>query len=235
MSEEDENNFYRLVAFVVDVAPEVFREYFKRKVLHGDTFESYLNKHKHILYHLVFLRDCCECPSEGSPCKDKALSNEQMKLLYDFINYNPCKNSEQIKALKLNMKKYFCICKYSARKNISVKDVLDTTIACCIVKNCEPKNNSRDNWMTQIKHTRNKIVHKTDTKSISSVEFEAHWATLKGSVMGLASLLDKEYETHVCNQVDNLKSRQTLNTDKIKEVKLLHEWWRDKIFEIEVR
>jgi hypothetical protein len=57
MSEEDENNFYRLVAFVVDVAPEVIREYFKRKVLHGDTFESYLNKHKHILYHLVFLRD----------------------------------------------------------------------------------------------------------------------------------------------------------------------------------
>jgi hypothetical protein len=41
MSEEDENNFYRLVAFVVDVAPEVIREYFKRKVLHGDTFESY--------------------------------------------------------------------------------------------------------------------------------------------------------------------------------------------------
>lgn len=234
MSEEDENNFYRLVAFVVDVAPEVIREYFKRKVLHGDTFESYLNKHKHILYHLVFLRDCCECPSKEIPCKDKALSNEQMKLLYDFIGCNPCKNSEQIKASKLSIK-YSCICKYSARKNISVKDVLDTTIACCIVKNCELKNNSRDNWMTQIKNTRNKIVHKTDTRSISSDKFEAHWATLKGSVMGLASLLDKEYETHVCNQVDNLKSRQILNTDNNKEVQLLYEWLRDKIFEFEVK
>lgn len=232
MSEEDENNFYRLVAFVVDVAPEVIREYFKKKVLNGDTFESYLNKHKHILYHLVFPSYCCECPSKGKPSNDKVLSNEQMKLLYDFISTNDCQNSKEKKKWKLNIR-YFCICKYSARKNISVKDVLDTTLACCIMKNCETKNNSRDNWMWQIKNTRNKIVHKTDTKSISSVEFEAHWATLKGSVMGLASLLDKEYETDVCNQVEHLKSRQIINTDKIKEVQLLHEWWRDKLFEIE--
>jgi hypothetical protein len=74
-----------------------------------------------------------------------------------------------------------------------------------------------------------------DTRSISSVKFEAHWATLKGSVMGLASLLDKEYETHVCNQVDNLKSRQILNTYNNKEVQLLHEWLRNKIFEFEVK
>ena len=234
MSEEDENNFYRLVAFVVDVAPEVIREYFKKKVLNGDTFESYLNKHKHILYHLVFPSYCCECPSKGKPSNDKVLSNEQMKLLYDFISTNDCQNSKEMKKWKLNTR-YFCICKYSAKKNISVKDVLDTTLGCCIMKNCETKNNSRDNWMWQIKNTRNKIVHKTDTKSISSVEFEAHWDTLKGSVMGLASLLDKEYETDVCNQVEHLKSRQIINTDKFKEVQLLHEWWRDKLFEIEVR
>lgn len=234
MSEEDENNFYRLVAFVVDIAPEVIREYFKKKVLNGDTFESYLNKHKHILYHLVFPRDCCECPSKGGHANDKALSNEQMKLLYDF-NTNPCQNSNEIKKMKLNINNFYCICKYSAKKNISVKDVLDTTIACCIMMNCETKNKSRENWMTQIKKTRNKIVHKTDTKSISIVEFEKHWATLKRSVMGLASWLDKEYETDVCNKIEHLKSRQIIDTDKFKEVQLLHEWVRDKLFENEVR
>lgn len=217
----EEENFYKLIAFLVDVCPKVVCNYFKRKVLCGDTFESYLNTRKHILYHLNCTnKKCCECTVKV--VQQKQLSNDNFKSLFDE---------------DLNKKVHHgknCICIYAAKKSISPAVVLDISLASCMLKNCEHLDNDIDHWLNTLKNTRNKVVHSTDTKSINDQEFKYHWQIIQGAVFGLAKSIDDEYEKTVAANVEYLSCRQMLSDDKLKECQLLHDWWRDKCCDIEV-
>lgn len=217
----EEENFYKLIAFLVDVCPKVVCNYFKRNILCGDTFESYLKRKKHILFHLNCNKKCCECVSEV--LQQKHISNNHFKSLFD-----------EDKNKRVHRGKN-CICIYVAKKNINPYVVLDISLANCMLKNCEKVDNEIDHWLTTLINTRNKIVHSTDTKSINELDFNYYWKNIEGAVFGLAKAIDDEYEQTVVANVEYLRRRQMLSDDKLKECQLLHDWWRDKCCDFEVR
>ncbi|CAC5406430.1 unnamed protein product [Mytilus coruscus] len=215
----EEENFYKLIAFLVDVCPKVVCNYFKRKVLCGDTFESYLKRKKHILFHLNCNKKCCECVAEV--VQQKHISNNHFKSLFD----------EDLNKRVHHVKN--CICIYVAKKNISPSVVLDVSLANCMLKNCEKLDKEIDHWLTTLINTRNKVVHSTDTKSINDLDFNNYWKKIEGAVLGLAKAIDNEYEQTVVANVEYLRRRQMLSDDKLKECQLLHDWWRDKCCDFE--
>ncbi|XP_071179227.1 uncharacterized protein [Mytilus edulis] len=215
----EEENFYKLIAFLVDVCPKVVCNYFKRNILCGDTFASYLKRKKHILFHLNCNKKCCECVSEV--LQQKHISNNHFKSLFD-----------EDKNKRVHRGKN-CICIYVAKKNINPYVVLDISLANCMLKNCEKVDNEIDHWLTTLINTRNKIVHSTDTKSINELDFNYYWKNIEGAVFGLAKAIDDEYEQTVVANVEYLRRRQMLSDDKLKECQLLHDWWRDKCCDFE--
>lgn len=122
---KEQENFLRYAILIVDHSKTALTDLIdlnlKNKHL---TFEEFLNQNQHELYHLCYDSRCCQC--KRLPIKQKRIIYpSQLELLFDKHNKLPCHIATRYND--------FC-CSY-AKPGVTT-DVLDLTLARCMLVNC---------------------------------------------------------------------------------------------------
>ncbi|XP_076085677.1 uncharacterized protein LOC143056485 isoform X3 [Mytilus galloprovincialis] len=230
MVSTEKTNYCKLVALLVDTASHVIWTYIRKQILGSTSFESFLNiiEEKHKLIHVYETNACCECVFElikGS----KLISRKQLLLLY---------KSDVSKQIK-NHAKYIdgkvvrvCTCKYVAIKDIDVKKI-DITLASHIILKCGKQELGLDNWITQIKEVRNEIFHISDMQTVSDNKFNRKWEKVKGSILGIAQLINSEFAEITTKKIQQTKTITCIPDYMLKYEILCRDYWRNKCAEFE--
>ncbi|XP_071147549.1 uncharacterized protein [Mytilus edulis] len=230
MVSTEKTNYCKLVALLVDTASHVIWTYIRKQILGSTSFESFLNiiEEKHKLIHVYETNACCECVFElinGS----KLISRKQLLLLY---------KSDVSKQIK-NHAKYIdgkvvrvCTCKYVAIKDIDVKKI-DITLASHIILKCGKQELGLDSWITQIKEVRNEIFHISDMQRVSDNKFNRKWEKVKGSILGIAQLINSEFAEITTKKIQQTKTITCIPDYMLKYEILCRDYWRNKCAEFE--
>lgn len=229
-----EIHFYRLVALLMEVPPEVIRKYISTNILsNGEKFQEYLEKNKHTLFHLYESMNCCMCVKNGKRKLSKTLSKDQFRIL--FKSYHEKQNNSHKKYSGERLVQT-CICHHVPIQDIDVS-VLDITLANVILTKCEniPHERGVYNWLEQIVKVRNALFHLTDVRSIDDNKYTYYWNFISGSVDGLSNLVGKHYNESVKNKVNEIKKKFVISGSEYMEERLCREYWRDKCVKFEVR
>lgn len=233
--EQDEacNNYYRLVAFIMDIASPVIHNYVTSCILKGSTFENYLLKNVNTFVHSNFRynQTCClsKCNWKKSKNFQRLLRKEDFNKLFGFDKnksaHTTCTNITGID---------FCCCPYFPN-SVAVSS-LDISLTYSILKLCEDwTNRSNDRYqIEEIKKCRNQIFHMSDSKTVSTDEFEIVWNHLKYSVKKIANTISKEEKQRVKKQILDKKKMVRISEDDLKQHQLYRSYWRDKCLEFEV-
>ncbi|CAG2246396.1 unnamed protein product [Mytilus edulis] len=177
MTQQHRNNYFKLVALIVDVAYLVISKYIEEKILGSDSFETFLNKEKHKLVHIYETSQCCEC-TISSINKEKLITRKQLLILYKSDKGNQIREHKRYARGKLTQ---ICICEYSAKAHINVR-VVDITLANFIIQKCGKHALGIENWIEQIKDVRNEIFHLSDIQELTDYKFSRKWITLKNQL-----------------------------------------------------
>lgn len=121
---EEQENFYRHCTVIVDVLKYLFQQliefYLKDQ---GITFEDFIRKYQHEIYHLcVNMYPCCNCPPDTPKGyrDSKVLHDQQMSVLLDKSGVKlPCHNQRSRSSPK---------CCWPVKTGISVQ-CLDVSLA----------------------------------------------------------------------------------------------------------
>ncbi|CAC5385910.1 unnamed protein product [Mytilus coruscus] len=124
--EQERENFLRNAILVVDHSKAALISLIELDLLNKHlTFEQFLNQYQHDIYHLCYNNGrCCRClPGTSPPRRNRIIFPSQMEILFD-------------KAAKIpGHRKGPDVCCSFAKKGIGT-DVLDLTLARCILVNC---------------------------------------------------------------------------------------------------
>lgn len=115
--------FFKLVTLIIDVGSVVVENKLIEKIRDsGLTFEVFLSRKKHELYHFYKPNTCCLCSSKlkSEKCQ-KSLSNTQWKTLFT-----------KTKRKKCSFFKGNCSCIYDAN-TIVKEEELDITLSVCLL------------------------------------------------------------------------------------------------------
>ncbi|CAG2244525.1 unnamed protein product [Mytilus edulis] len=162
MSQQQRNNYLKLVAVIVDVAMLVIWKYIKEKILGPDSFETFLNKEKHKLVHIYETSQCCQCMKEHIS-RERLISRKHLLLLYKLEKGNQSHDHRKYYRGTLTQ---ICICEYSAKENIDIR-VLDITLANFVIQICGKHEQGIHVWIEKIKVVRNKIFRLSDIQEIT--------------------------------------------------------------------
>ncbi|CAG2217848.1 unnamed protein product [Mytilus edulis] len=227
---QQRNNYFKLVAVIVDVAYLVISKYIKEKILGSDSFESFLNKEKHKLVHIYETSPCCECRIL-SINGEKLISKKQLHMLYKSDEGNQIHDHKEYTGNKLTR---ICICKYSAKAHIDVR-VVDITLANYIIQKCGKHALGIDNWIEQIKDVRNEIFHLSDIQEMTNDIFDRKWSKLEGSIMGIAKVIGSAYPVETEQMIMQTKKLTIVDDYMLKYEIICRDYWRNKCTEFEVR
>lgn len=232
MGSQEKNNYFKLVALIVDISYHVIWKYFSEKIVGENTFTFFLNRKeiKHSLVHAYETSKCCECFVEQVN-RERLISKKQLLLLYTSDETKLIRGHQQSQSQKQNQ---ICICNYFAIDSIDV-NVIDITLANCIIKIFGIQEKGLDNWMKQIKDVRNEIFHLSDTRNITDEKFNRKWAKLEGSILGIAKLIDSTYAEETLKRIRETKTLIIIPDCMLKYEILCREYWRQKCTEFEVR
>lgn len=235
MPSTERTNYFKLVALIVDIVSPVISTYIRKNILDSSSFESFLNllKEKHKLIHVFETLKCCECVSEMIK-GEKLISKKQLLVMYKSDESKLVRHHQKYVGGKVVQ---ICICKYIAIENIDVK-IIDITLANYIILKCGKQELGIDNWMKQIQEVRNEIFHTSDIQEITDDKFNRKWETLKGSILGIASLINSEFEKETEENICQTK-KVTIIPDSmssmLKNEILCRDYWKQKCAEFEVR
>ncbi|CAC5426321.1 unnamed protein product [Mytilus coruscus] len=230
MTEQYRNNYFKLVAVIVDFAFIVIWKYIREKILGPNSFVTFLNKEKHKLVHTHETSQCCECMIEQIP-GEKLISRKQLLILYKSDERNQIHDHKKYTGNKLIK---ICICKYSAKENIDV-GVLDITLANYIIQKCGKHELGIDNWIEQIKDVRNEIFHLSDIQEMTDQVFSRRWSKLEGSIMGIAKVIGNAYAVETEQNIMQTKNLTIVGDYMLKYEIICRDYWRNKCAEFEVR
>ncbi|VDI05289.1 Hypothetical predicted protein, partial [Mytilus galloprovincialis] len=229
MTEKD--NYFKLVAVIVDVALFVIWEYIKEKILGPDSFETFLNKEKHKLVHIYETSCCCECMTEKI-VGQRLIIKKQLLILY---NEGKGKHEHLPKTSVRGRSSQICICKYSAKSHIDFK-VVDITLANHIIQKCGKHELGIDNWMAQIVYMRNEIFHLSDIQECTDDKFRRKWEILEGSIMGIAKEIGKTCAIEAGEKIMQTKKLVLIDDYILMMLKyeiFCRDYWRKKCAEFE--
>lgn len=200
MDSANELNFFRLIGFLVRIVPSVTGTFLDTMYFGGSSFESYLDKRKHILFHLIKSKTssyiCCEC--ERKPTSSQCISQSQFDSLFVRTGNVRHKNP--------------CICEFKAKKCIDV-GILDVTLSTCILNNCESVHPTHEHHLDTIRSVRNTLFHSSSTTGITSDKFEDLWIRLHGAISGLANAVNPDYCKDIQSQIESLQRKQLVCDD----------------------
>lgn len=202
----------QLWTFATGPAMKVMKHFFEVKVLNSSKFETFLNdRHNmHVLFHQYMPKiACCECGtcSLASSSKKGCLVQRQFDMLYDN-SHLPEPSHENM----LGSNVQYCLCKYSAKRSLTVS-VLDITLFYSIVQHLCPSK-MKFVWCKSIKDVRNWLAHIGDGM-VNEADFEDRWNTLKTATLGLAAEMGS-----ICEQLfeDEISRIQDSSSDQLKEM-----------------
>ncbi|XP_071147090.1 uncharacterized protein [Mytilus edulis] len=228
MTQQHRNNYFKLVALIVDVAYLVISKYIKEKILGPDSFETFLTKEKHKLVHIYETSQCCEC-TIPSINKEKLITRKQLLILYISDKGNQIRDHKRYTRGKLTQ---ICICEYSAKAHIDVR-VVDITLANYIIQKCGKHALGIDNWIEQIKDVRNEIFHLSDIQELTDDEFNRKWTTLEGSIMGIAKVISSACAEETEKNIMQAKKLTIIDDYMLKYEIVCRDYWRNKCAEFE--
>ncbi|CAC5419577.1 unnamed protein product [Mytilus coruscus] len=199
---ETKNNYFKIVALIVEIACSVIWKYMEQNILGSSSFESFLNskKIKHKLVHVYEQRECCDCVSDKIK-GERLIAKEQLLVLYKSDETKRIQSHKKYSSGRLAK---VCICNYCAKENIDVK-VVDITLANYIIKKCGKGENGLNEWMTKIQDLRNEIFHLSDIKRLKDDEFGRKLEILQRSILGIANLVDNEYVEEIKRKIIHTK------------------------------
>lgn len=231
MPPKNTDNFFKIVALLVDIAYSVIRKYIRQNVLKSSSFESFLNqkKEKHNLIHLYETLKCCECVSEIKK-GERLLARKQLLVLYKSDITKQNKSHKRYVGRQLTQ---VCICSYAAVTNIDV-EVVDITLANLIFQTCVKSTLGLDKWVRHIKDVRNEIVHLSDIQKIKDDEFSRTWKILKESILQIANLIGSAYAMETDKKIDQTEILTFVPDHMLKYEIICHDYWRSKCAEFEV-
>ncbi|VDH91779.1 Hypothetical predicted protein [Mytilus galloprovincialis] len=225
---QQRNNYFKLVALIVDVAYLVISKYIKEKILGSDSFESFLNKEKHKLVHIYETSPCCECRIL-SINGEKLISKKQLHILYKSDEGTQIRDHKEYTGNKLTR---ICICKYSAKAHIDVR-VADITLANYIIQKCGKQELGINNWIKQIKDVRNEIFHLSDIQEMTDDIFGRKWSKLEGSIMGIAKVIGSAYPVETERMIMQTKNLTIVDDYMLKYEIICRDYWINKCAEFE--
>lgn len=125
MAEEEQlerENYLRHVILVVDHAKEALTSLIDKDLKEKNlTFDKFLDREKHDIYHRCYNGKCCKCLGQGpSFTQRRSLTVVQFELLYAKTNQLPCSNPGKTIIA--------CICCISVNPKISL-DLIDVTLS----------------------------------------------------------------------------------------------------------
>lgn len=220
-----EKQFLRLFMFSHKISLPVVRTYFVSSVLgnnYNNDIITFLEHHKHELFHLVGDYQCCQCtklPSLQPRCSTFRLRNDQFRKLYDVDN------SISGHFTKGSGGRIFqqCLCCITAKKDTNPK-TYDLSLLISLINNCVKLSDNNMLWLDIIRNLRNKLCHVHDINDFTNSELQTWWGNLECSVVNLAGEVHAlpAYKESIELLVDTFKyadySRDTI-TPLIEEVK----------------
>lgn len=231
ITQEACDNYYRLVAFIIDIAVNVLHNYLTVCILKGSSLQDYLLKNIHTFVHLQYGLDktCCKLPYMGNKKK-----KEYQKRYLNFEEFNKLFTEDPKIPCILRSDKHHC-CLSFAPENIDVNS-LDISLMCSIMNTCVDWTNIEHDkaQIDDIKKVRNTIFHSSDSKSIDQNEFESQWNKLSYQVKYLAKTISSDEEKHVEKQISEIKKMVRISIDDLKIKQLCLDYWKDKCSEFEV-
>lgn len=224
---EEQENFYRHCTVIVDVIKYLFLQLieFYIKIQNFTTFEDFIRKYQHEIYHLCYhMYRCCNCPpgmySQGS----RILYHQQMALLLDT-------SGPKLRCHNINSRSNpNCCCQVKPGITVQLLDIslARTLLVNYLVPQCAQERKAIDDLV----HIRNHSYGHATSGRMSNDEFKQSIETITKSLMILARLCNKETEIKqmlsdslmqplnpaVCTQLHTTLLQQIEREDKIEQV-----------------
>ncbi|CAC5362326.1 unnamed protein product [Mytilus coruscus] len=188
--EDQKHEYYiKLLSFIIGPATETLHLYFEMKVLNTLDFFSFLEKHKHVLFHeLNPSIPCCECQKVhiAAAKKKNRLIDTQFYLLFEKDEGRENKDHVRTQGHQI---KQLCLCSISAN-GLTTVDMMDITLLSVVIKSCCPPGSisGHPSWIKDIKTTRNFLAHCPSGK-ITKTEFDQRFSITEQSVLNLARVV----------------------------------------------
>lgn len=163
----------------------VVRSYFDNVILdspdYNKDFITYLQKHKHDIYHLMYNVACCQCVQIVNKRNNKfRLFRNQYDKLYTMGDADT--NHIVYKGMRIIE---HCCCGVVENRNCSTND-LDLTAFHALLKTCSyDRITKHEVWLDKIVEERNKLCHMSS--SLTETQAKSMWDYLEGAILGLAS------------------------------------------------
>lgn len=157
--------FFKLVTLIIDVGSVVVENKLIEKIRDsGLTFEVFLSRKKHELYHFYKPNTCCLCSSKlkSEKCQ-KSISNTQWKTLFT-----------KTKRKKCSFFKGNCSCIYDAN-TIVKEEELDITLSVCLLISLFPLSDCEK----QLRKTKDFVSKETLTMLTSP---EQSWKNMTSNI-----------------------------------------------------
>lgn len=230
--QEQQENFYRHSTVIVDVTKESLQQLIEYYLTNqGITYEDFIRKIQHDLYHLCYnYYPCCSCPT-GTPPHSKGsrvIHPPQLALFIDSAGVKlPCHNPTSKSAPN-------CCC--PVKGNITIQE-LDVTLARVMLINfLVPPSSVDRKAVDDLVKIRNESAHAKKGK-MSNEEYNQSIEQISKSLLVIAKIYGKETETRqrlyeVCRQPFNTAIYLELQTillqqiekdDELKQIKLMLE------------
>lgn len=220
-----------MVLLIVDIAGLVIKDYIDKEILKDKPFKSFLNESitKHSLFHCYKgIVRCCECPpGVKKPNNSNNLTHKQLQNLYDKNDNN--KNTSHTIFKKKD--KQECICSYTAKQKITIRD-LDITLLNCVIN--AATTSMVDQRVNQITNIRNEIFHFSDSQQVDSDYLIARWPLVAGSIMGISNKIGVTYAKNIRLKIEKIFRYQLKVNATVAYERLCTEYWETKCTEFEV-
>ncbi|XP_063429155.1 uncharacterized protein LOC134712004 [Mytilus trossulus] len=192
----DQENYYRFSSIIVDHGKEALVILLDNDLSNQNlSFENFLNKHQHEIYHLHYVDKklrCCQCPSgfSSQAGPQRVLYAYQLDILLD-------KHGQKLPCHYLSSTRPYC-CSL-AKPGVTTKE-LDITLARCLLVNfstiCPPGSPIR-RAVDTIVDCRNKLGHAREAKMPAS-DFQKDVADIELAILTIAQ---------VCNVENDMKQK----------------------------
>ncbi|CAC5366413.1 unnamed protein product [Mytilus coruscus] len=204
-----EKQFLRLIMFCHKISLPVVRTFFVSGVLgcpdYNNDISTFLEHHKHEIFHLVGDYKCCQCtnlPSLQLSSLKFRLGNDQFKKLYEIGLSQPGHFMKGSRGRVFQQ----CLCCVTVRKETDPK-TYDISLLFAILYNCVELSDNRRLWLDTIRKGRNRLCHLNDINDLSENELQTLWGNLECSVVRLAEEIHSlpYYKECIEQHVDTFK------------------------------
>ncbi|KAK3100485.1 hypothetical protein FSP39_020864 [Pinctada imbricata] len=188
-SNEDEARYGRTCCLVLNKSVIVLRCVIEHSFTTqgAPSFEIFLNKNEHALFHLLFKKCCCGHISNVTP-----LNKSQWELLYvRSSSVNPHGQRGE------------CPCQYAVISGVT-PDVMDVSLCCLVLRNICSGVSMPD--VDTIRDVRNKLIHASNA-SLDATMYSTIWTNVENAMLNLAKGVSSSLRDNTQTAVRELENR----------------------------